>query len=57
MDSSISTLWTDPFVIEGVSDQFLLLPFFTEIHVLYAHKVDPDKTSHSEVSDPGALFT
>ena len=31
----------------------LLLPFFREIPVFHANIVDPDKTSHSEVSNLG----
>ena len=51
LDSSTFTLWTDPFLIEGPSGYFLLLPCFTEIHVLNANSADPDQTPRSVASD------
>ena len=39
MDSSTLTIWTGPFPVKGMSDKFLLLPWFTEIPVLNANSV------------------
>ena len=48
MDSATSTLWTDPFPIEGVSDQLLL---FIEIPVFNANSVGSDQTPRSAAPD------
>ena len=50
VDSSTSTLLTGPFPVEGVSDYFLLLPCFTEIHAFNANSVDPDLTPRLPMS-------
>ena len=51
MDSSASTLWTGPFLIDGVS--FLLLPCFVDIRVFNADSVYPDQMPLSAMSDLG----
>ena len=53
--SSTWTLWTSPFPVKGVSDQFWLLPCFLEmpVHVVNAISVDLDQTSRSVASDLG----
>ena len=53
MDSSTFTLWTDPFLIEGVSGSFLLLPYFIEISALNANSADPDQMPRSVASELG----
>ena len=53
VDSSTLTLWTGPFPVKGLSGKFLLLPWFTEIPVLYAKSIDPDQTPWSVASDLG----
>ena len=45
--------WTNAFLIEGVSGQFLLLPYFIEIPVFDVNSLDPDQTPHSAASDLG----
>ena len=42
MDSSISTLWTGPFPVEGESGYFLLSPCLIEIRVFKVNSVDRD---------------
>ena len=51
--STTSTLWTDPFHVEGVSGLFLLIPCFIEIPVFNAINEDPNRTLHSDASDVG----
>ena len=53
MDSSTFILRSGPFPIQGVSDQFLLLPSFIEIPVLNVNSEDPDQTPRSAASDLG----
>ena len=53
MVSSTVTLWAGPFLMEGVSDWFLLLPRFIEIYVSVENSVDPDQTPRSVASDVG----
>ena len=53
MDSSISVLWTGPFVIEGVTGKFLLSKYFIQIPVFNANIVNPDQTPRSAASDLG----
>ena len=53
MDSSTSTLWTGPFLTEGVSGKFFLLLCFVEIPLLNANCVDPDQMPYSAASDLG----
>ena len=50
MDSSTSTLWTGPFLLEGM---FLLCPCLTENPVFNANSEDPDQTPRSAASDMG----
>ena len=44
MDSSTSTLWTGPFLLEGMSGLFLFLPCFNENSVSNANSADPDQS-------------
>ena len=53
VDSSTLTLWTGPFLIEGVSGKFFLLRCFTEIPVFKANSVDTDQMPHFAASDLG----
>ena len=53
VDSSTSTLWTDPLPVEGVVDSFLLLPCCIEICLFNANSVDSDQTPRSVASDLG----
>ena len=53
MVSSTVTLWAGPFLMEGVSDWFLLLPRIIEIYVSVENSVDPDQTPRSVASDVG----
>ena len=53
MDFSTSTLWTGPFLLEGMSGYFLLLPCLIESTVFNANSVDPDQTPRSAASDLG----
>ena len=53
MDFFLSSLWTDPFPIEGDSGKFSLLPYFIEIPAFNANSVDPDQPSRSAASDLG----
>ena len=46
-------VWTDPFLTEGVSGQFLSLPCFIEIPDFNANSADPDQTPRSAASDLG----
>ena len=52
MDSSTSSLWKDPFPIEGMSLLLLSLSF-AEIPVFIVNSVDPDQTLRSVASDLG----
>ena len=47
------SLWTGPFLIEGVSEWFLLLPCIIEIPIFNANTVDPDQTPQNAASDQG----
>ena len=51
MESSTSVLWTGPFPVEGVSDNFSVSPCFIEIHVFNANSVDHDQMPHAAASD------
>ena len=53
VDSSTSTVWTGPFLIEGISAKFLLSPCFIEIPVFNANDVDPDQMTHLAASNLG----
>ena len=53
VDSSISTIWTGPFSIEGLYCYLLLLPWFIRCSVFNANNVDPDQTPRSAASDLG----
>ena len=43
MDSSVSSLWAGPFLKEGVSGYFVLLPYLKEISIFNANSVDPEQ--------------
>ena len=51
MDFSTITLWTGPFPIQEVSDQFLILSCNVEITKLNANSVNPNLMLHSAASD------
>ena len=51
--SSSPTLWTHAFLTEGMSGQFLLFWYFTEIPVFYANSVDSERKPRSAASDLG----
>ena len=53
MDSSTWTVWSSPFPVLGVSDQFVLLQCFIGIPVIDSNSVDPDQTPRSAASDLG----
>ena len=53
MDSSTVICRMSPFIILGVSGQFLLLLFYFGWKILLAKSVDPDQTSHYVMSDLG----
>ena len=50
-NSSISSFWTGPFQVEGISGKFLSIQSFIGVHVLNASSVDPDQTPISATSD------
>ena len=45
MDSSTSSIWTGPFLIEGMSGKLLLSPCVIEIPVINANSVNSYQTS------------
>ena len=52
-DSSASTLWNGPFIIEGVLGHVILVACILKIPISNANNVNPDQTAYSVASDLG----